>query len=67
MTVQDIDISHAIWGKIIVDLKGKINKKKNIYVAGDIVKIPKELVKLHKEIFMTADILLVNGMPFLVF
>jgi hypothetical protein len=33
-------------------------------VAGDFVKIPTELLKLHKEVFMTADIFFVNKIPF---
>ena len=35
-------------------------------MAGCIFKIPKELVKLHEEIFMTANILFVNGIPFII-
>ena len=46
--VQDIDIAHAIWEKNIVDLKGKTKSKTPIHVAEGIVKIPKELIKLHK-------------------
>ena len=65
MLFQGIDISHTIWGKRIADLKGKTSRKKPIHVAGYIVKIPKELVNIHKEVVMTADILFVNGIPFL--
>ena len=48
VVVQDIDIAHTIWVKNILDLKGKTTRKKPIHVVGYIVKIPKELVKLHK-------------------
>ena len=61
-----MDIVHEIWGKNIVSLKGKTTRKKLIHVEVDIVKIPKELVKLHKEVFMTSDILFVNGIPFFI-
>ena len=60
MIVQDIDIAHDIWGRNIAGLMGKTTRKKPIHMSGGIVKIPKELVNLHKEIFMTADIFFVN-------
>jgi hypothetical protein len=34
-------------------------------VARDYVKVPKELLKLHKEVFLTSDIFFVNNIPFL--
>ena len=54
MTVQDIDNSHAIWGKNIAVFKGNTTMKKLIHVAGDLMKVPRELIKLHKGVFMTA-------------
>ena len=66
MTVQDIDIAHGIWGKNIADLKGKNTGKKPIQVTGEMVKNPKEIMELHKEVFMTEDILFVNGIPFFI-
>jgi hypothetical protein len=33
-------------------------------VARDYVKVPKELLKLHKEVFPTSDIFFVNNIPF---
>jgi hypothetical protein len=64
VTVQDVDTTHIIWGKNIAALKGKTTRKKPIHVAKDFVKVPKELLKLHKEVFMTADIFFVNQIPF---
>ena len=46
-------------------LKGNNTSKKTINVAGDIYIIPKELIKLHKYVFMTGEILSVNDIPFL--
>ena len=65
MTFQDINVSHAIWGKNIVALKGKTSRNKPIHTAGELVKITKELIKIQKYAFITADILFVNGIPFL--
>ena len=65
VTVQGIDISHEILYKNIVVLKGETTRKKPIHMVGDIVKIPKGVIELHKELFMTAGIFFVNGIPFL--
>ena len=63
--VQDIDIVYKIWGKNIVALKGNTTKNKPIHLAGHIVKIPKELIKIHKEVFIVAEKFFVNGVPYL--
>ena len=64
MTVQDIEMAHTIWFKNISDLKWNTTRKKPFQVAGGIVKITKELINLHKEVFITADIFFVNGITF---
>jgi hypothetical protein len=64
VTVQDIDVALNIWGKNIAALKGKTTRIKSIPVARDYVKVPMELMKLHKEVFLTTDIFLVNEIPF---
>jgi hypothetical protein len=64
VTIQDIDVATKIWGKNIAALKGKTTWSKTHPVAGDYVKVPKELFKLHKEVFLTTDIFFVNKIPF---
>ena len=64
MTVQDIYVAIAIWGKDISSLKGKTTRKNTIPVAEDLIQVPKEIIKLHRYIIMTADILFVNTVPF---
>jgi hypothetical protein len=64
VTFQDIDVALNIWGKNIAALKGKTIRRKTIPVARDYVKVPLELMKLHKEVFLTTDILFVNNNPF---
>jgi hypothetical protein len=49
-----------IWGNNIAALKGKTTQRKTHPVARDYVKVPKELLKLHKEVFLTTDIFFVN-------
>jgi hypothetical protein len=64
VTIQDIDVTTKIWGKNIAALKGNTNRSKMHPVARDYVKVPKELLKLHKEVFLTTDIFFVNKIPF---
>jgi hypothetical protein len=56
VTFQDIDVALNIWGKNVSALKGKTTRCKTNQVDRDYVKLPKELMKLHKEVFMTSDI-----------
>ena len=65
MTVEDVNVSLKIWGKNIADLKVKTTHCKPSTVAGDSVKIPMDLLKLHKEVFLTLDIFFVNKIPFI--
>jgi hypothetical protein len=44
--------------------KGKIIRSKSVPVARDYVKVPMELMKLHKEVFLTTDIFFVNKITF---
>jgi hypothetical protein len=64
MMIQDIDVATKIWGKHIAALKGNTTRSKTHLVARDFVKVPKELLKLHKEVFLTTDIFFVNKIPF---
>jgi hypothetical protein len=64
VTIQDIDVATKIWGKNIAALKGNTTQCKTHQVARDFVKVPKELLKLHKEVFLTTDIFFVNEIPF---
>jgi hypothetical protein len=61
VTIQDIDVATKILGKNIAALKGKTTRSKT---TRDYVKVPKELLKLHKEVFLTTDIFFVNKIPF---
>ena len=60
VTAQDIDVSIAIWGKDIFFLKVNKTRKKTIPVTEDLTQVPKELIRLHRDIIMKAEILFVN-------
>jgi hypothetical protein len=64
VTVQDIDVARKIWGKNIAAMKGKTTRSNSIPVARDYIKVPTELMKLHKEVFLTTYIFFVNKIPF---
>ena len=55
-TVEDVDVALNILGKNIAALKGKTTQSKPNTVARDSMKIPMELLKLYKEVFLTLDI-----------
>ena len=65
MTLEDVNFPLNIWGKNITALKGKTTRSKPNTVARDSVKIPMDLLKLHKGVFLTLDIFFVNKIPFL--
>jgi hypothetical protein len=64
VTVQDVDVAITIWGKNITALKGKNTRSKTNRVARSYVKVPMELLKLHKEVFLTTKIFFVKKIPF---
>jgi hypothetical protein len=65
VTVQDIDVDRNIWGKKTAALKGKTTWSKSTPLARDYFKVPMELMKLHKEVFLTTGIFFVNKIPLL--
>jgi hypothetical protein len=59
-----MDVALKIWDKNIATLKGKTTWSKMIPVAREYAKVPLELLKLHKEVFLMTDIFFVNKNPF---
>jgi hypothetical protein len=66
VTVQDVVAANAIWGKNIAALKGKTTRKKPIPVAGNRLRVPKQLMDMHRDVYMTCDIFFVNGLTFFI-
>jgi len=64
VTLADINRAEDIWGKNVHALMGKQVKKKPTPVTRDIVKVPKEFMKLHNEVLLCIDIFFVNGIAF---
>ena len=65
VTIQDLDVKETIYGKSVPALKGKTTRRTPEPVSvGNLLKVPKEFLKLHKEVYLTADIIFVNKIPF---
>jgi hypothetical protein len=64
VTVQDVDVTIIIWAKNIAALKRNATWSNMNTVARDYVKVSMELLKLHKEVFLTTDIFFVNKITF---
>ena len=53
-------------GKNIASLKAKTTRGKPTPVAGNPLKVPKDFLKQHKEVYMTTDIFFVNKIQFFI-
>jgi hypothetical protein len=66
VTVQDVHNANRIFGPDLANLRGKTTRKKPEHVRVDYVEISRDLVDMHKYVTLVADVMFVNGLPFLV-
>ncbi len=66
VTVQDVNNAHHIYGRDLANIRGKTTRRKHEHVQIDYVQIPRDFVKMHKYVTLAADVMIVNGLPFLV-
>jgi hypothetical protein len=66
VTVQDVNNAHHIYGRDLANIRGKTTRRKPQHVQIDYVQIPWDFVKMHKYVTLAADVMFVNGLPFLV-
>jgi hypothetical protein len=66
ITVEDVDIARAIWGKSIPTLKGKTTRKQPDMVVSNLIDIPKEFLYLHRNVAVTVDMFFVHNIPFFI-
>jgi hypothetical protein len=66
VTVQDIKNSNRIFGPDLANLRGKMIRSKPEHVRIEYMQIPQDFVELHKFVMLVADVMFVNGLPFLV-
>jgi hypothetical protein len=66
ITEQDVINANTIYGPDIASLIGKTTQTKPITVISDYITIPKKLIKQHKLVKISADIMYVQGLMFFV-
>lgn len=66
VTVKDIHNANRIFGPDLANLRGKTTRTKPEHVRVEYINIPQDFVKTHKYVTLVADVMFVNGLPFLV-
>ena len=66
ITVQDAENANLIFGPDLANLRGKMIGTKQEHVRIEYVQIHRDFVELHKYVMLMAEVMLVNGLPFLV-
>jgi hypothetical protein len=64
--VHDVNNTNRIFGLDLANLRGKMTRTKPERVRVEIVQIPWDFVQLRKYVMLVADVMFVNGLPFLV-
>eukprot|EP00804_Cyclotella_cryptica_P023700 CCRYP_019316-RA/>CCRYP_019316-RA protein AED:0.38 eAED:0.25 QI:0/0/0/1/0/0/2/0/908 len=62
---NDLKNAHNIFGPDLAGIRGRTVRRKPEHVDIKVVEVPRDFVKLHRFITLTADIMFVNGIPFL--
>jgi hypothetical protein len=66
ITNDDIKNANTIWGSDIATIRGKTIRRKPDRVETDYVEIPCALLSFQVNVTLVADVMFVNGVPFLV-
>ena len=66
VTVQDITNSGAIFGPDLPGLQGRSTRQKPKKVVPEYMGIPRAIYERYKYVTLTADVMFVNGIAFLV-
>jgi hypothetical protein len=66
VTVQDVHNTNQFFGPDLANLRGKTTRTKPEHIGVDYLKIPHDLIEMHKYVTLVADVLFVNGLPFFV-
>ena len=63
---NDISTAYAIFGENLAGIRGKTVQRQPERVVTDYVKIPRDFFALHKFVTLTADVMFVNGLAFVI-
>ena len=66
ITIEDVNVAQDIFGSNVYNLKGKTTRRVPDLVHTDYVEVPREILKLHRDVTLTGDIFFVNAHPFFV-
>jgi hypothetical protein len=66
VTMRDVDNANQIFDPDLANLRGKTTRTKPERVRVEYLQIPRDFVQLHKYVMLVADVMFVNGLPFLV-
>jgi hypothetical protein len=65
VTIKDVKAAEVIWGQSVLKMKGNTARRNGKHVAQNIVKVPKELIKLQQDVKLANDCFFVNKHIFL--
>ena len=66
VTITDVQNAYQILGPDLAGLRGKTVRRKPEHVAVDYVAVPRDFLDRHRNVTVTADLMFVNGLPFLI-
>ena len=66
VTASDAANAHTMFGPNLEGLRGKTVRQRPRRVETGYLRIPRDFYELHKFVTLTADVMFVNGIPFLV-
>ena len=66
ITPSDIANAHTIFGPDLVNIRGKTVRRKPSHVNTEIVEIPQQILFNQRNVTLSADVMFVNQVPFLV-
>jgi hypothetical protein len=66
ITPRDILHAEAIYGRDLGSLQGKTTRRRPTHVITDYIHVPEDIMKHHKSITLSGDIMAVGGITFLI-
>jgi hypothetical protein len=66
VTISDVRHAHQIFGPDLAGLRGKTVHHPPLHVQMEYIDIPLSILDNHRNVTVTADVMFVNGLPFLI-
>ncbi len=63
VTLEDVKAAEVIWGRPVLKMKGNTVRKNGKRLVQSIIKVPSELIKLHRDVELAIDIFLSTNTP----